>query len=81
MWTRRLIAQKVDAIALRLTNYDEWHERDFGRGIRDFRLGSNTAHRDAFDIFLCRVGWGILRIESMIADYLEAMSEAGKAKP
>lgn len=64
-----------------MTNYDEWHERDFIRGIRDFRRGADSAHRDAFDIFICRVGWGILRIESMIADYLEALAESGPPKP
>jgi hypothetical protein len=52
------------------------------RGLRDFRRGHDTAHRDAFEVFLCRVAHGLLGIESMIEDYFEAAAkESGKANP
>jgi hypothetical protein len=50
------------------------------RALRDYRDGRDSPHRDAFEVFLWRVGWGILRIESMIEDYLEAMAEANASK-
>jgi hypothetical protein len=47
------------------------------RGLRDFVRGAGTAHRDAFAILLCRGVNSVLRIESMIDEYLDALSEAG----
>jgi hypothetical protein len=61
----------------RLTNPHEYHEADVVRALRDFRDGRSTPHRDAFDVFLWRVGWAILRIESMLDEYLDALAEAG----
>jgi len=48
--------------------------------MRDFRRGRDTAHRYAFEIFLCRLGWAILRIENRVDKYLEALAEAGKER-
>jgi hypothetical protein len=78
VWTPPSTDRKVDAISVRLTNPGEWHEADMLRGLRDFRRGHETAHADAFGVFLCRVGHCVLGIESMIEDYLDAMAEANK---
>ncbi len=64
-----------------MTNPYEWHETDWLRGLRDFRRGRDTEYRDAFDIVLCRIGWGIIRIDAMIEDYLDAMAEASRSTP
>jgi hypothetical protein len=81
VWTRRPVARKADAIAVRITNPYEWHEADLVRGLRDFRRDRDTPHRDAFEVWLCSVGHDVLSIKAMLDDYFEAASDANRQRP
>lgn len=80
MRTRLCVAPKADAIAVRITNPYEWHEQDLLKGLRDFRAGKDTAHRDAFEVFLCAVGHDVLGIKALLDDYVEALAESNQNK-
>lgn len=51
---------------------------DIVLGMRHFLRGKRSIHGDAFEAFLARVAFGVLRIESMMEDYLDAMAEVGE---
>lgn len=37
------------------------------RGMRDHLEGKPTPHGDAFKVFVCRVGWGVIRCEKLLS--------------
>ena len=65
VWRWPRTKPKVDAISVKLTNHNVWHEYDLMRGMRDFVKGNDTAHNDAFMVFLGRCLWALLRIEKL----------------
>lgn len=66
---------KVEKLSELITNPNEIYIHDIVKGYRDFVRGKDSIHRAAFDVYACRVMHAILRIESMIDDYFEAMAE------
>lgn len=61
-----------------MTNPNEIWIYDIVKGFRHFARGKDSIHRDAFEVYASRVMHALLRIESMIDDYFEAMAEAAK---
>lgn len=69
---------KVEALSTRLTNPYEIHIHDLVKGFRHLLRGKDSIHREAFEVYLCRVAHAVLRLDSMVEDYLDAMAEAAE---
>jgi hypothetical protein len=59
-----------------LTNPDVIHAHDIVKGFRHFVQHKDSIHREAFEVYACRVMHALLRVESMMDDYLTAAAES-----